>query len=184
MSRKFSIKHFHPKCCGSGTIRVPVAFETNSNFFKCLKIQLFKTYIRDSERIFCSSNHESLMLFCSWTQGCGFVSFWASQIRIRIHYSQLRIRILPSSSKNRKKNLDFYCFVTSLWLLIFEEWCKCTSVPDLDLHVFGPLRFASVSQISILIRIHVLRIHDILVWIRIRGSMPLTNGSGSCYFRH
>ncbi len=25
----------------------------------------------------------------------------------------------------------------------------------------------------------VLRIHDILVWIRIRGSMPLTNGSGS-----
>jgi hypothetical protein len=32
----------------------------------------------------------------------------------------------------------------------------------------------------------VLRIHDILGWIRIRGSMPLTNGSGSgsCYFRH
>jgi hypothetical protein len=34
----------------------------------------------------------------------------------------------------------------------------------------------------------VLRIHDIFVWIRIRGSMPLTNGSGfgsgSCYFRH
>jgi hypothetical protein len=34
----------------------------------------------------------------------------------------------------------------------------------------------------------VLRIHDILVWIRIRiwirGSMPLTNGSRSCYFRH
>jgi hypothetical protein len=36
----------------------------------------------------------------------------------------------------------------------------------------------------------VLRIHDILVWIRIRGSMLPTNGygsrfgSGSCYFRH
>ncbi len=34
----------------------------------------------------------------------------------------------------------------------------------------------------------VLRIYDILVWIRIRGSMPLTHGSGfgsgSCYFRH
>jgi hypothetical protein len=31
----------------------------------------------------------------------------------------------------------------------------------------------------------VLQIHDILGWIRIRirGSMPLTNGSGSCYFR-
>jgi hypothetical protein len=36
----------------------------------------------------------------------------------------------------------------------------------------------------------VFRIHDILVWIRIRGSMPLTNGSGSAsgsgsfYFHH
>jgi hypothetical protein len=30
----------------------------------------------------------------------------------------------------------------------------------------------------------VLRIQDILLWIRIRGSLPLTNGSGSCYFRH
>ncbi len=30
----------------------------------------------------------------------------------------------------------------------------------------------------------VLRIYDILVRIRIRGSMPLTNGSRSCYFRH
>ncbi len=34
----------------------------------------------------------------------------------------------------------------------------------------------------------VFRIHDILVWIRIRGSMPLTNGSGcgsrSFYFHH
>jgi hypothetical protein len=29
----------------------------------------------------------------------------------------------------------------------------------------------------------VFRIHDILMWIRIRGSMPLTTGSGSCYFR-
>jgi hypothetical protein len=31
------------------------------------------------------------------------------------------IRILPSSSKNRKKNLDFYCFLTCLLLFIFEE---------------------------------------------------------------
>jgi hypothetical protein len=28
--------------------------------------------------------------------------------------ARLRIRILPSSSKNSKKNLYFYCFVTSL----------------------------------------------------------------------
>jgi hypothetical protein len=30
----------------------------------------------------------------------------------------------------------------------------------------------------------VLRIRDMFVRIRIRGSVPLTNGSGSCYFRH
>ena len=53
------------------------------------------------------------------------------------------------------------------------------------------------SNLAILLRVRdaflaVLRIHDILVWIRIRiwirGSMPLTNGSGSgCgsfYFHH
>jgi hypothetical protein len=37
----------------------------------------------------------------------------------------VRIWILQSSSKISKKNFHFYCFVTSLWLLILEEWCKC-----------------------------------------------------------
>ncbi len=32
---------------------------------------------------------------------------------------------LLSSSKNSKKNLDTSCFVTSLGLIIFENWCKC-----------------------------------------------------------
>ncbi len=40
---------------------------------------------------------------------------------------------------------------------------------------------------SLTLKILVLRIHEILVWIRIRGSIPLINGSGcgsgSCYFR-
>jgi hypothetical protein len=39
--------------------------------------------------------------------------------------------------------------------------------------VFGPIRNFPV----VLFRT-VLRIHDILLWIRIWGSMPLTNGSG------
>ncbi len=42
--------------------------------------------------------------------GSGSVCFWASRIR---HYF-VRIRILPSTSQNSKKNLDFYYFVTSL----------------------------------------------------------------------
>ena len=37
---------------------------------------------------------------------------------------------------------------------------------------------------SCLYSVPVLRIRDILVRIRIRGPVPLTNGSGSCYFCH
>ncbi len=42
-----------------------------------------------------------------------------------------------------------YCFVTSVWLFIFEEWCKCTNAPDAwDPYVFGPpgSAYGSVSQ--------------------------------------
>ncbi len=42
--------------------------------------------------------------------GSGSVCFWASWIRI-----QPRIRILRSSSRNCKKILDAYCFVTSFF---------------------------------------------------------------------
>jgi hypothetical protein len=50
------------------------------------------------------------------------------QIRIRILWASLsRSRILLSSSKNSKKNLYSFCFVTSLWLFILEKWCKCSS---------------------------------------------------------
>jgi hypothetical protein len=47
----------------------------------------------------------------------GSTCFWVSWIRIRI---------LLSLSKYSKKNLDFYCFVTSFWLFIFEKWRKST----------------------------------------------------------
>ncbi len=52
----------------------------------------------------------------------GSTCFWASRIRIRIHQSEvwiriqillwIRIRILLSACKNSKKNLDSYYFVT------------------------------------------------------------------------
>jgi hypothetical protein len=55
--------------------------------------------------------------------GSGSTCFWAS--RIRIHYPEvwirLRIRILLSSSKNSKKNLDSHCFVTSFGLLSLKN---------------------------------------------------------------
>jgi hypothetical protein len=56
---------------------------------------------------------------CGSESGSVSTCFWASWVRI--HYSEvwiririwLRIRILLSLSKNSKKNLDSYCFVTS-----------------------------------------------------------------------
>ncbi len=44
-----------------------------------------------------------------YKQYSGSGSFWAS--RIQIHYSEVRIRILPSSSKNSKETFGFYYFV-------------------------------------------------------------------------
>ncbi len=38
--------------------------------------------------------------------------------------SGIRVRIILSSCKNSKKNVDFHCLVTSLWLFIFEKLCK------------------------------------------------------------
>ncbi len=45
---------------------------------------------------------------------------------IRNLFGRIRIWILPSTNKKMTKNLDFYCFMTSLWQFILEEWCKCT----------------------------------------------------------
>jgi hypothetical protein len=51
----------------------------------------------------------SLMYRYYSNQCCGSICFWASWIRI--HWSEIRIQILLSSSKNSKKNVD--CFVNS-----------------------------------------------------------------------
>ncbi len=65
-----------------------------------------KTVTTNPLRQFCGSGSVGSVCFCtSW------------------------IQILISSSKNSKKNLDSYCFVTSFWLYIFwlytfEKWCK------------------------------------------------------------
>jgi hypothetical protein len=50
---------------------------------------------------------------------------------IKLWQSLFRIRILQSSNKNAngKKTSDFYCFVTSLRLFIFEEW-RTVNVPS------------------------------------------------------
>ena len=73
------------------------------------------------------------------------------------------------------------------WTVLFIR-CRIMSVFSSFFDLFGNNFLESwnitVSHVTHLFA--VFRIHDILVWIRIRirGSMPLTNGSGSCYFRH
>ncbi len=79
-----------------------------------------KPVLRQLSRFFSKSGPESVN-FCinsnCYQQCCGSgslgsICFWATRIRIR--QSGVRIRILLSSSKNSKKNLDSYCFVTSV----------------------------------------------------------------------
>jgi hypothetical protein len=60
---------------------------------------------------------------CCGSGSTGSTCFWASRIRIRIHWSEvwIRIRILLSSRKNRKKNLDSYYFVTIFDILFLKN---------------------------------------------------------------
>jgi hypothetical protein len=65
------------------------------------------------------------------SESIGSICFWASRIRIRIHLSQVWIRILrifPSSSKNNKKSFIY----TVLWLLYDFLFLK----NDVNLPVF------------------------------------------------
>jgi hypothetical protein len=63
----------------------------------------------------------------------GSTCFWASWIRIRLHQSEvwirirLRILVLLSSCKNSKKNLDSYFFVTLFELLSLKNYVNVPS---------------------------------------------------------
>ncbi len=62
---------------------------------------------------------------CCGSGSVGPICYWDSRIRIHLgRYTDPDPSI--SSSKNSKKNIDSYCFVTSLWLFIFEKLCKWT----------------------------------------------------------
>ncbi len=58
--------------------------------------------------------------------------FWASWIRIRIQIpqSEVRIRILLSSSKNSRKNLDSYCFQVFCYFFMTLSLKNDVNVPS------------------------------------------------------
>ncbi len=74
------------------------------------------------------------------------------------------------------------------------KWCHLLTKDRFFLsYWFGSVQPENLKMLQLTtLLIPVLRIHDILVWIRIRGSMPLTNGSrfgsgsgcASLYFHH
>ncbi len=83
---------------------------------------------------------------------------------IRIHHNLYGSRSGSFIIKqNRKKNLDFYCFVTSLWLFIFEDGWKC-KLPK----VISKKTWRSLTK-----RACRIRIRKSVVWIR--GPDPYQN---------
>jgi hypothetical protein len=82
------------------------------------------------------SRHRGILVFCLHSYSLHSVTCLPPQLPQNqccrsgpgksICFRASRIRILLSASKNSKKNIDSYCFVTSLWLFIFEKWYKCT----------------------------------------------------------
>ncbi len=75
----------------------------------------------------------------------------------------------------------YLCFLPELLFWSVTTMIRIWYVPDLE---FIPPEtpdhqlISKNDQIIIIFARPVFRIHDILGWIRIRGSMPLTNGSG------
>jgi hypothetical protein len=95
---------------------------------------------------------------------------------------------VQSSAKEERHNIckmatgEIYQFLKlSGWKCSYTDWGVVTSRSD---RRCAPMDILRGSKCFCYLA--VLRIFDILVWIRIRilGSMPLTNGSGSFYFHH
>ncbi len=61
---------------------------------------------------------------------------------------EIRLRILPSSSKNSKKNLDFYCFVTFYDFLSLKNYVNL-SVFRIHIRIFYQCFWASRIRIWI-----------------------------------
>ncbi len=121
------------------------------SFFDDLHRLTIATLLVDNDTVFCVlyTKHRSSNKLKKTSEQCcgsgsglvGSMRFWASQIRTRIHYSEvwiririqlhIRIRILVSLSKIVRKTLiPTVCFVTFFGLFIFERWCKWLNVPS------------------------------------------------------
>ncbi len=132
---------------------------------------------------------------CCGSGSAGSTCFGASWIRIRIHKSEVWIRILLSLSKYSKKNLDFYCFVTSFNFLALKNYVKVPSKSNMQETFFLILFFVAILKVSDenrRIRTHQsearIRIRTKMSWIRNTGqrcgsgSAPECHGSSTLVF--
>ncbi len=118
----------------------------------------------------CGSGSGPVGSVCFWSHGSGSIS------------QKVWIRVLLSISKNSKKNLDSYCFVTSFWHFIFAKLCTCTvpfkSNKKKNLKKFFLAFLRSMTKI--------IRIHWSEAWIRGSrsgsGSTPKCHGSATLVF--
>ncbi len=121
-------------------------------------VQATEEAFRPYKRTLSTSKHE----FSYFSYFCG--PFLPSWIRIRIQHNEIRMCALHGP-------------------LFQPRWSSCTAsvIPA----TAGPAFSTPSGQITSR-SVLVFRIYDILMWIRIPGPMPLTNGSvsGSCYFPH
>jgi hypothetical protein len=124
----YAMNEYH-QCCGSGMSIPPLPLTTP---FPNLKIYeyLMRTYLWEPVlRI-----RIRILMFLGLLDPDPFVR----GIRIRIW-------ILLSLSKNSKKNLGFYCFVTSFLLFIFENEVKVPPKSNLQKNFFKKVSFLLAS---------------------------------------
>ncbi len=107
-------------------------------------------------------------------------------IETRIFISPVSLAQDGSTYPEQDRNTN-----STMLRILYADQCD-GGAGDVHSHAHGshgalhPLRLVSAQQGQNIhpVSVAVLRIHDIFMWIRIHGFMPLTNGSGSCYFRH
>ncbi len=155
-SRSFSVLNIWYHCCPEGTvvtkevnIMIGWSYLNGTLYFKGLFVHVDSSVpdpdlsSRTGIYVFGSPGSGSVIIckdpnpFHHQTKKISFFQFCDLLItcclrrlmcKVRTHCKSLISKNFEKTFKikNSNKTLEFYCFVTSLWLFIVEEWCKCT----------------------------------------------------------
>jgi hypothetical protein len=136
----------------------------------------------------------SSRVYCGYLQGMPLWFYLLKPVKWVTEYPLLMEKLLKLSSADHSSFIVVICRACrsrsicwnrwSEWQSTRCSWRSCWSTLQLIIRTITTLRNTAALTIIWTSSRAWFRIHDILVWIRIRGYMPLANGSGSCYFRH